>query len=200
MSLKLKSDEAGFTLVELLVAIAILGIIIPAIGGALISIIHNTNATSQRLAESHDAQITAAYFANDVQSVAAVTGTDTPGSASYDTACDRAGDTSLIEFKWWQYDTTGSISSYNLVVYSTEPVAGSLPPAQLLRRRFCQGPNGVAPSLVTDVVAGHLVSGVSSPTVCTHACSGQPASAVAMSVTETSGYTFVVSGVGRATG
>ena len=53
---------------------------------------------------------------------------------------------------------------------------------------------------MTDVVAGHLVSGVSSPTVCTHACYGQPASAVAMSVTETSGYTFVVSGVGRATG
>ena len=38
MSLKLKSDEAGFTLVELLVAMAILGIIIPAIGAALISI------------------------------------------------------------------------------------------------------------------------------------------------------------------
>lgn len=199
MSLKLKNDEAGFTLVELLVAIAILGIIIPAIGAALISIIHNTNATSQRLAESHDAQITAAYFGNDVQSVA-VTGTVTPGSASYDTACDRAGDTSLIEFKWWEYDTTGSISSYHLVVYSTEPVSGSSPPAQLLRRRFCQGPNGVAPSLVTDVVVGHLVSGVSSPTVCTSACSGQPAGAAAMTVTETSGYRFVVSGVGRSTG
>jgi prepilin-type N-terminal cleavage/methylation domain-containing protein len=199
VSLKLKSDESGFTLVELLVAMAILGIIIPAIGAALISIIHNTNATNQRFAESHDAQITAAYFANDVQSVA-VTGTVTPGSASYDTACDRAGDTSLIEFKWWQYDTTGSISSYNLVVYSTEPVSGSLPPVQLLRRRFCQGPNGVTPSLVTDVVAGHLVSGATPPAVCTSRCAGQPANAVAMSVTESSGYLFVVSGVGRATG
>ena len=199
MSLKLKSDEAGFTLVELLVAIAILGIIIPAIGAALISIIHNTNDTNQRLVESHDAQITAAYFANDVQSVA-VTGTVTPGSVSYDTACNRTGDTSLIEFKSWQYDTTGSISSYNLVVYSTEAVSGSLPPVQLLRRRFCQGPNGVAPSLVTDVVAGHLLSGTTPPAVCTPtACSGQPA-AVAMIVTESSGYTFVVSGVGRATG
>src|SRR5438128_3603541 len=196
MSLKLKSDEAGFTLVELLVAIAILGIIIPAIGAALISIIHNTNATSQRLAESHDAQTTAAYFANDVQSVA-VTGTVTPGSASYDTACDRAGDTSLIEFKSWQYDTTGRISSYSLVVYSTEPVSGSSPPVQLLRRRFCQGPNGVAPSLVTDVVAGHLLSGTTPPAVCTHPCSGPLASAVAMTVTERSGYTFVVPGVGR---
>jgi prepilin-type N-terminal cleavage/methylation domain-containing protein len=199
VSLKLKSDESGFTLVELLVAMAILGIIIPAIGAALISIIHNTNATNQRFAESHDAQITAAYFANDVQSVA-VTGTVTPGSASYDTACDRAGDTSLIEFKWWQYDTTGSISSYNLVVYSTEPVSGSLPPVQLLRRRFCQGPNGITPSLVTDVVAGHLVSGATPPAVCTSRCAGQPANAVAMSVTESSGYLFVVSGVGRATG
>jgi prepilin-type N-terminal cleavage/methylation domain-containing protein len=199
VSLKLKSDESGFTLVELLVAMAILGIIIPAIGAALISIIHNTNATNQRFAESHDAQITAAYFANDVQSVA-VTGTVTPGSASYDTACDRAGDTSLIEFKWWQYDTTGSISSYNLVVYSTEPVSGSLPPVHLLRRRFCQGPNGVTPSLVTDVVAGHLVSGATPPAVCTSRCAGQPANAVAMSVTESSGYLFVVSGVGRATG
>lgn len=199
MSLNLKSDEAGFTLVELLVAIAILGIIIPAIGAALVSIIHNTNATNQRFAESHDAQITAAYFANDVQSVA-VTGTVSPGSASYDTACDRAGDSSLIEFKWWQYDTTGNISSYNLVVYSTEPVSGSLPPVRLLRRRFCQGPNGVAPSLVTDVVAGHLVSGATPPAVCTSHCAGQPVNAVAMSVTESSGYLFAVSGVRRATG
>jgi prepilin-type N-terminal cleavage/methylation domain-containing protein len=65
--------EQAFTLIELIIAIAITGIIVTAIAGALIVSFQTTNVTQQRLAESHDVQITSAYLANDVQSAAGVT-------------------------------------------------------------------------------------------------------------------------------
>jgi prepilin-type N-terminal cleavage/methylation domain-containing protein len=62
-------DDRGFTLVELLVCIVILGIIAVPLSMALFSYFKNSDATQARLAESHDAQIAAAYFAQDVSSV-----------------------------------------------------------------------------------------------------------------------------------
>lgn len=64
-------DDDGFTLVELLIALVILGIIIAPLTGAVISYLHNTDATIGRLSESHDAQIASTYFAQDVQSIGA---------------------------------------------------------------------------------------------------------------------------------
>jgi type II secretory pathway pseudopilin PulG len=65
--------EEAFTLIELIIGIAITGIIVTAIAGALIVSFQTTNVTQQRLAESHDVQITSAYLANDVQSATTVT-------------------------------------------------------------------------------------------------------------------------------
>lgn len=65
----LRQDERGFTLVELLVAIVILGIIAVPLGNVIIGYLRNTDATTARLSESHDAQVSAAYFSADVASV-----------------------------------------------------------------------------------------------------------------------------------
>src|SRR5439155_16439000 len=65
--------EQAFTLIELIIAIAITGVIVSAIASALIVSFETTNVTQQRLAESHDVQITSAYLANDVQSATGVT-------------------------------------------------------------------------------------------------------------------------------
>ncbi|MFD7156088.1 type II secretion system protein J [Kribbella sp. NPDC059898] len=61
--------EAGFTLVELLVAVAILGIITVPLANVVIGMLRNTTDTSDRLALSHDAQISATYFGADVAAV-----------------------------------------------------------------------------------------------------------------------------------
>jgi prepilin-type N-terminal cleavage/methylation domain-containing protein len=58
--------DAGFTLVELLVVIAILGVITVPIGNVVLGLMRNTDDTSHRLTESHDVQITAAYWSADV--------------------------------------------------------------------------------------------------------------------------------------
>jgi len=199
--MSLKSDDAGFTLIELLVSVVILGFIVAALSTALIAVIHNTNGTSQRLAESHDAQVAAAYFGNDVQS-AAVTGTVVPGNPLYDPSCNDpvAGSVSVVEFRWWEYDASAR-ASYNLAVYSTEPAAG-VGTQPLLRRRFCQQPFGGALSLKSDATMAHVLSASTAPSFCSSPspCAGQPSNAVALTVTEASGYQFVVSGVRRATG
>ena len=64
--------EDGFTLVELLIGIAIAGMLIAVIGSAMVVGLKTTDATTQRLSESHDAQVTSAYLANDVQSAVAL--------------------------------------------------------------------------------------------------------------------------------
>jgi prepilin-type N-terminal cleavage/methylation domain-containing protein len=63
---QLTRRDAGFTLVELLIAVVILGLITLPLGNAVIGVLHNYNDTSDRLALSHDAQISAAFFARDV--------------------------------------------------------------------------------------------------------------------------------------
>jgi prepilin-type N-terminal cleavage/methylation domain-containing protein len=61
-----RRSDAGFTLVELLIVVVILGVIAAPIANAVIVSIRNTDTTSARLAVSHDAQQSSAFFAQDV--------------------------------------------------------------------------------------------------------------------------------------
>jgi prepilin-type N-terminal cleavage/methylation domain-containing protein len=65
-------QEHGFTLVELLIVVAISGVLFAAIASALIGLMQHSRTTDARLAESHDAQIATRYFADDVQSAGLV--------------------------------------------------------------------------------------------------------------------------------
>jgi prepilin-type N-terminal cleavage/methylation domain-containing protein len=65
-------QEGGFTLVELIIGMVIVGLLVSAIGSALVVSLRTTDVTTARFNESHDAQITSAYLANDVQSAASV--------------------------------------------------------------------------------------------------------------------------------
>jgi prepilin-type N-terminal cleavage/methylation domain-containing protein len=89
--------DAGFTLIELLISIVILGVIIVPLGNAVIGLIKNTDATSDRLALSHDAQISATYFARDVAAIGlrdyTVSGTPLLPSIQLDAQYDGGGKT-----------------------------------------------------------------------------------------------------------
>lgn len=60
--------DSGMTLVELLVSVAILGVIMSTIGAAIIVILRSEKPTSQRLAESKDITFLQAWVPNDLSS------------------------------------------------------------------------------------------------------------------------------------
>jgi prepilin-type N-terminal cleavage/methylation domain-containing protein len=61
--------DDGFTLVELLLAIVIIGVITVPLSDVVIGYFKNTDATTERLLASHDVQITSAYWAQDVAGI-----------------------------------------------------------------------------------------------------------------------------------
>jgi prepilin-type N-terminal cleavage/methylation domain-containing protein len=65
--------EAGFTLIELVVATAIMPIVFGAIAMGLIAVFSNQNSVSAQLTDQNDAQVVSANFQSDVQSAAQVT-------------------------------------------------------------------------------------------------------------------------------
>src|SRR6478672_4539700 len=90
---RLRSEENGFTLVELMIGMVIITLLVGAIGSALVVSLNTTDATNQRMSENHDVQITSSYLANDVQSAAVVTA----GSGGN---CSGAF-TTLVTLKYW---------------------------------------------------------------------------------------------------
>lgn len=63
----MRTSEEGFTLVEVLITVTILGIIGSAVTASMIIGLRTTDATINRLVDSQDAQLAAAFFGTDVQ-------------------------------------------------------------------------------------------------------------------------------------
>jgi prepilin-type N-terminal cleavage/methylation domain-containing protein len=137
--------DSGFTLVELLVAIAILGIIVPTITTAIVLGLKVTSATTAQLAASHNRQLLAGFFTSDVQS--AVTIADETSADT--TTCMSAGETLVGRLSWTDVNSAGT-STARVVTYVTATVSGE----KQLIRHACTG------AVMSSVVAVHAdVSG-----------------------------------------
>jgi prepilin-type N-terminal cleavage/methylation domain-containing protein len=75
-------DESGVTLIELLVAVSILGIVMTALSGALFVGLRTTRDTQTSLGQSNAEQLVSTYLTKDIQAAATVrtSGTSTCGS------------------------------------------------------------------------------------------------------------------------
>ena len=101
-------SQSGFTLVELLVATVITGIIVGALGTAFIVSFRATDEAGERLAVANDLQLLTASFGSDVQSADVVRRTSTtPGCGP---------DTPVISMQW---DDLGDIIRVSYVVDSS---------------------------------------------------------------------------------
>src|SRR5262249_39658875 len=163
-------DDRGVTLIELLVAVVILGIIIGPLTAGLISFFRNTDATNNRMAESHDEQIASAYFAQDVQSLGVRDWTTAPFSltTSFEQNVSATGGTdpcgpngppgAKIRMAW--NDRTDSPNlQIGIVAYVGESVGGE---TQLHRLR-CTKAVGGSSTLTSDLVLSHYVVSVGPP-------------------------------------
>src|SRR5262245_4001642 len=64
-----RATDRGVSTIELVVTVMIMGVIAIPLSNALLGFIFNTDDTTRRMSQSHDIQLAAAYFAQDVQAV-----------------------------------------------------------------------------------------------------------------------------------
>ena len=169
-----RPGDAGFTLIELLVSVTILGLIAFPLGNVMIGFLRNSNDTTGRLAESHDAQISAAYFAQDVASLGARDWTDTVTPYAYLQSVELSVPSgqglypcgswdAVIRLAWDDYPNGANAAPVQTrAAYVIETVAGR----QQLHRITCAG--NATP--VTDVVLAHDL--VSASAACATDCAG----------------------------
>jgi prepilin-type N-terminal cleavage/methylation domain-containing protein len=92
-------DEAGFTLIELVIVMIIIPIIIGGVTAGILASLQNDSTVYNRLSDSADAQIASADFARDVQSASQLTtaASGTCGTArTFSDATLTSNSTSLI--------------------------------------------------------------------------------------------------------
>lgn len=156
-----RDPERGYTLIELLIVAVIIPLVIGAIASAIIVGYSDSSGVSTRITDSHDAQISSAYFVRDIESATEVSTSTAPGFA----VCPATPTTTqLLGLTWTPYGSPRA----NSVSYG---VAATSPPSLL--RRFCQGGHEVDSTL-----AENLFTGVSTPLL-TNSCMGQSSCACA---------------------
>lgn len=150
--LKPQRREDGFTLVELVITVAIVGIIVVALAGVVLQYLRTSTETSTRLNESTDQQFASAYWQQDVSSLGvhgAPTGGSIPASQSVwlgsAPGCAPAAGTPVVMFAWNDYKNvpsadptlTWSKASQNEATYYTKSVvnANGTSQTQLWRKR-----------------------------------------------------------------
>ena len=174
-STRRRDAEAGFTVIELLVVIVLLAVIAVPAGNAVIGILHNTDATNARLAASHDAQISAAYFAADVASTGVQLsggsglGQSVEQNAAYNAGlfpCGAAGTpAATLRLAWDEYTLTSGtmVPSRVVVSYVVEATATG----HELHRIRCQGATTTPTS---DVVVAHQLTAAAPVVTCSSTC------------------------------
>jgi prepilin-type N-terminal cleavage/methylation domain-containing protein len=177
---RVMADDCGFTLVELLLVIVILGVIMVPVADLTMTALRQTSQSSGRLAESHDAQISAAYWASDVASLG-TRSTDDPLNPALQTSietnvaydggtypCGTAGTpNAVVRFYWDEVKVTNGTPNSTLVAvaYVVKPNGAR----STLHRLRCNG----STTPTSDTVVAHDL--VAAPTLqCTPGCSGAP--------------------------
>jgi prepilin-type N-terminal cleavage/methylation domain-containing protein len=114
------STEHGFTLIEVVVSVAIMGMIMSAVSAALVTSMRSAATTMQRSRETNDAQVVAGFFTRDAQSAGGadpMTGAPDPSlgvSTTDDAGCSVPG---TLVARISSRDPSGalSVSSYSFV-------------------------------------------------------------------------------------
>jgi prepilin-type N-terminal cleavage/methylation domain-containing protein len=175
--------EEGFTLIELMVAMAIMAIILGSLTAGVIVGLRTGDETTNRLAGSNDAQLVSIWLPADVQSTGNQL-SDVVATPTANTEC--SGISNVLRLKWRATETAGGATNTYVAAYAISQA--STGEWRLIRYSCVNG--GTA---VKHVVARNLASS----SAATIATSGTK---VTMTVTEKAtaanptSYSFSVSG------
>lgn len=123
-----RGGDDGFTLVELLISVTIMGLILSALSGVTFVTLRTAAATDTRLDESNDLLRAAAYFAGDVMGAQSVTASATPRCGTDSSA--------VVEFVGQDFTDDSSLTTTTTVVTYVVRAVGT-PPVRQLRRLAC---------------------------------------------------------------
>lgn len=156
--------DAGFTLVELLITIVVIGTITLPLGNLVIEYFQNTVTTQNRAAVSHDEQIAATYFSNDVASVGLRSSGTLTTSVWYSSTAGApftcgTGITPFLVLAWDEYSSAGTRTTSE-AVYGTRSQSDLGRTELQLVRMHCSASSGTPD---TSAVLAHNL--VATPTV-----------------------------------
>jgi prepilin-type N-terminal cleavage/methylation domain-containing protein len=191
-------SDGGFTLVELVVSIAILGVVMVGVTAVMLTALVTDRQTGTRLDESRNVQFVAAYLADDVQGATSVV---TGGTARCGTG------TAALELRGASFDP-GSLSAQVTVVsyvLTTSTVDGVATGA--LHRYACAAAASPAPSYpltpASDVVVARSLAVAPPAVTCSSAgvvgACGATTTAVSVALVPVGGGTAVSVGGTRRT-
>jgi prepilin-type N-terminal cleavage/methylation domain-containing protein len=147
-----RRNESGFTLIELIIAVVILGIIIVPLTGAIIDGLNTTTEAQSRLSETRSPMFSSVFFADDAQSVDPG-GIQVGGSSP---ACPSGGGQNVVSFTWVEQNAGQSPAQYR-----SSYIIQTVGPKKTLVRTFCKG--GSTDSITIAPVLGPDLSQCSRP-------------------------------------
>jgi prepilin-type N-terminal cleavage/methylation domain-containing protein len=164
-----RGDESGFTLVELVITIVIMGVITLPLANFVLAYFKNYAQTESRLSDSHDTQIAAAYFSQDVANAGLRDATNLPKTSVWtggfpSDSCGSALGTPVLLLQWDDWTAAGGTGTDTIDSAAYVPVSGTL------QRVFCTQPvSGSMTTRSTTTVVHNLVypdAGNTAPVAC----------------------------------
>jgi prepilin-type N-terminal cleavage/methylation domain-containing protein len=186
-----RPKDDGFTLVELLVAMTILGLVMAAITGVLYNAMFTSSRTNARINESSDRQRLSLWLARDVENA--------KGWSTSTGTCTPAGNRLVLALTWT--DKTVTATNTREINYSATPVSGNY---ETLVRSSCTNGTRATQSVGMWVTPSPVSPGTPSEVVtcldaayAAIACTSTSVRSITLTITE-SGGSFSATGTRRA--
>lgn len=186
--------DGGFTLVELVVSIGILGVVMAGVTAVLLGALAANRETAVRLTESRDLQFVNAYLADDMQGATSVVA---GGTARCGTG------TAALELRGASYDPASLTAQVTVVSYvlTTRTVDGVTTGS--LRRLACAADSSPAPAYpltpASDVVVARSLAAAGPTATCSPSPCSAATTSVSLELTPASGGSPVTVGGTRRT-
>ncbi len=160
--------DAGFTLIELILSIAILGVLMAAFVGLMFATMTTNNQTKSRLDGTRAEQISSVYFGRDVQAAQGANGI----RAGVAAGCGAG--TAVLEIRGTSYNPDDLAPRVTVVSYVFSTVTADGVTTGELQRRSCEAPATPAPSYPLTIGTTQTVARGLLPAAPTPVCSPAP--------------------------